>query len=122
MDILLVDDDIVDRAVITRTLKKSNLSVNITEATNVAQGLKLYTDNNFDVILLDYNLPLRDGIEMVVEIRNEPKNSNTAIVMMSTSEDEDLALKCIKAGAQDFLIKSEISEKKTKTSNSPFNN
>jgi diguanylate cyclase (GGDEF)-like protein len=112
MDILLVDDDIVDRAVISRTLKKSNLSVNIIEATGVEQALKLYAEKNFDVILLDYNLPLRNGIEMIVEVRNSPKDSSTAIVMMSTSEDEALALKCIKEGAQDFLIKSEISDKK----------
>ncbi|MEH6443472.1 MAG: EAL domain-containing protein [Oceanospirillaceae bacterium] len=112
MDILLVDDDIVDRAVITRTLKKSNLKVNITEATSVDKGLKLYSEKIFDVVLLDYNLPLRDGIEMIVEIRNEQKESSTAIVMMSTSEDDELALECIKAGAQDFLIKSEISERK----------
>jgi diguanylate cyclase (GGDEF)-like protein len=112
MDVLLVDDDTVDRAIIIRTLKKSNLSVNITEAQTVDEGLKLYTDKVFDVVLLDYNLPLRDGIEMVVEIRNAPRDSSTAIVMMSTSEDEELALECIKAGAQDFLIKSEISEKK----------
>lgn len=114
MDILLVDDDTVDRAVITRTLRKSNLTVIITEAMTVDHGLKLYAENSFDIVLLDYNLPLRDGIEMIVEIRNYPKDSNTAIVMMSTSEDEDLALECIKAGAQDFLIKSEISEKKLK--------
>jgi len=112
MEILLVDDDMVDRAAITRTLKKSNLSVNVTESTGVDDGLKLYTEKFFDIILLDYNLPLRNGIEMIVEIRKAPKDSSTAIVMMSTSEDEDLALKCIKAGAQDFLIKSEISEKK----------
>jgi diguanylate cyclase (GGDEF)-like protein len=111
---LLVDDDVVDRASITRTLKKSNLKVNITEATSVDNGLKLYSEKIFDVVLLDYNLPLRDGIEMVVEIRNEQKESNTAIVMMSTSEDDELALACIKAGAQDFLIKSEISERKLK--------
>lgn len=112
MDILLVDDDTVDRVVITRTLKKSNLSVNITEATTVDKGLQLFSQQKFDVVLLDYNLPLRDGIEMIVEIRSEQKQSNTAIVMMSTSEDDDLALECIKAGAQDFLIKSDISEKK----------
>ena len=112
MDILLVDDDMVDRAVISRTLKKSNLIVSIVEATGVEQALKLYTEQNFDVILLDYNLPLRNGIEMIVEVRNSPKDSSTAIVMMSTSEDEALALECIKEGAQDFLIKSEISDKK----------
>ncbi|WOT03697.1 putative bifunctional diguanylate cyclase/phosphodiesterase [Shewanella youngdeokensis] len=112
MDILLVDDDMVDRAAIVRTLKKSDLSVRITEAITVEQGLQLYSENTFDVVLLDYNLPLRDGIEMMVEIRNESKNSSIAIVMMSGSEDEALALECIKAGAQDFLVKSEISEKK----------
>lgn len=114
MEILLVDDDTVDRAVIIRTLKKSNLSVSITEAVTVDQGLELISEKKFDVVLLDYNLPLRDGIEMIVEIRSAPQGSSTAIVMMSTSEDEDLALECIKAGAQDFLIKSEISETKLK--------
>ena len=53
MDILLVDDDIVDRTAITRTLRKSNLSVNITEATTVDKALKIYSDTAFDVVLLD---------------------------------------------------------------------
>ena len=112
MNILLVDDDQVDRTEIIRTLKKSNLSVIIEEAVTVDQGLELYSKHTFDVILLDYSMPLRDGIEMILDIRNEAKRSNTAIVMMSTHEDENIALECIKAGAQDFLIKSDISEKK----------
>ncbi len=112
MDILLVDDDQVDRTAITRTLKKSNLNVNIEEAVTVDQGLELYAKHAFDIILLDYSMPARDGIEMILDIRNESKGSSTAIVMMSTFEDENIALECIKAGAQDFLIKSDISEKK----------
>jgi len=112
MDILLVDDDQVDRSAIIRTLKKSNLSVNIEEAVTVDQGLELYSKANFDVILLDYSMPARDGIEMILDIKNQAKVSSTAIVMMSTSEDENIALECIKAGAQDFLNKSDISEKK----------
>ena len=112
MDILLVDDDQVDRTAITRTLKKSNLNVNIEEAVTVDQGLELYAKHAFDIILLDYSMPARDGIEMILDIRNESKGSSTAIVMMSTFEDESIALECIKAGAQDFLIKSDISEKK----------
>ena len=112
MNILLVDDDQVDRTAITRTLKKSNLNVNIEEAVTVDQGLELYAKHAFDIILLDYSMPARDGIEMILDIRNESKGSSTAIVMMSTFEDESIALECIKAGAQDFLIKSDISEKK----------
>ncbi|MFL0799500.1 MAG: EAL domain-containing protein [Agarilytica sp.] len=110
MNILLVDDDQVDRALIVRALKKSDLQPSITEALSVDEGLRLYSKELFDIVLLDYRMPERDGIEMIVELRNEPKNQSTAIVMMSASEDEELALQCIRAGAQDFITKSEISE------------
>ncbi len=110
MNILLVDDDQVDRDLVKRTLKKSSLDANIAEALTVDEGLSLYRASTFDLILLDYRMPQRDGIEMIVELRNEPKDASTAIVMMSASENEELALDCIKAGAQDFLVKSEISE------------
>jgi diguanylate cyclase (GGDEF)-like protein len=114
MNILLVDDDIVDRTAITRVLKRSNLSVNITEMTTVDKALNLYAQENFDVVLLDYNLPVRNGLDMLTGIRNQPKESNTTVIMMSSSEDEEVALQCIKAGAEDFLVKSEISEKRIK--------
>jgi diguanylate cyclase (GGDEF)-like protein len=108
MNILLVDDDQVDRAIVKRTINRSDLDVKITESKTVDEGLYKYAQGNFDVILLDYRMPQRDGIEMIVELRNEPKDSSTAVVMMSSSEDEELALKCIRAGAQDFLVKTEI--------------
>ncbi len=110
MNVLVVDDDKLDRIAIRRTLAKSNLQVAITEALTVDEGLDIYAKNDFDVVLLDYRMPQRDGIEMIVEIRNEPKDTSTAIVMMSSSEDEELAMKCIEAGAQDFLVKSELTE------------
>lgn len=111
MNILLVDDDLIDRKLVTRILKKANLNTNVTEALTVDEGLELYTKNTYDIILLDYSMPQRDGIEMVVEIRNGHHLTSTAIVMMSVSEDEELAIACIKAGAQDFLVKSEIAER-----------
>ena len=110
MNILLVDDDRLDRTIVKRTLTKSDLSVNIVEAVTVDEGMQYYSEVDFDIVLLDYRMPQRDGIEMIVEIRNEPKDSSTAIVMMSSSEDEELAIECIKSGAQDFLVKSEITE------------
>jgi diguanylate cyclase (GGDEF)-like protein len=108
VNVLIVDDDKVDRELIKRSLHKSELQVLITEAFSVDEGLTLYKEKNFDIVLLDCRLPQRDGIEMIIEIKNEPKENSTAFVMMSSSEDEQLALDCIKAGAQDFLVKSEI--------------
>jgi len=109
MNILLVDDDQVDRALIRRTLRAHHLTLNIVEALSVDEGLVLYAEQSFDVVLIDYRMPQRNGLEMVERIRREPKNASTAIVMMSASEDEELALTCLRAGAQDFIAKSEIS-------------
>lgn len=108
MNILLVDDDEVDRALVIRTLMRSDIDSKITQASTVNEGLALFNASQFDVVLLDYRMPQRDGIEMIFELRNESNDASTAIVMMSTSEDESLALKCIQAGAQDFLVKSDI--------------
>lgn len=114
MKILLVDDDQVDRELVKRALQKSDLSTQISEAVTVDQGLEMYTSDTYDIVLLDYQMPQRNGIEMIVELRNESKESGTAIVMMSSSENEELSLACIRAGAQDFLLKSEISAARLK--------
>ena len=115
MKILLVDDDQLDRALVIRALKKSNLDTQVSEAMTVDQGLEMYASNDYDVVLLDYQLPKRNGIEMILELRSGSKdNSSAAIVMMSSSEDEQLSLDCIQAGAQDFLLKSEISAARIK--------
>lgn len=114
MEVLLVDDDQVDRAIVKRTLMQSDLNVKLTESCTVDDALSQYYAGNFDVILLDYNMPKRDGIELIVELKNESIKSSIAVVMMSSSENEELALECIKSGAQDFLIKTDITASRLK--------
>jgi diguanylate cyclase (GGDEF)-like protein len=74
----------------------------------------MYSSNAYDVVLVDYQMPQRNGLDMIVELRRESKDNSTAIVMMSSSEDEQLSLDSIHAGAQDFLLKSEISSARLK--------
>lgn len=109
INVLVVDDDQVDREMVRRLLSKSTNLYNITEASSVDEGLELFDNNNFDVILLDYRMPQRNGIEMILEIRTHLRNYGSAIVMLSSSEDTKLAIDCLKAGAQDFITKSEVS-------------
>ena len=108
LNVLIVDDDKVDQELVLRALKKSHLDVSIDTAKTVDEGLELYQHNSYDIILLDYRMPERDGTEMIYELTHSSKSSNTAIVMMSSSEDEQLAIDCLKAGAHDFLMKSEV--------------
>ena len=108
MNILIVDDDIVDRELITRTLRRSNITSDITGVESVDEALEQLKKMEFDAVLLDYNLPKRNGIELLVELRNAHERHDVAVIMMSTSKDDELALNCINAGAQDFLVKTEI--------------
>ena len=108
MNILIVDDDIVDRELAIRTLKRSNIDCNITTVESVQAALEQLNNTKFDVILLDYNLPQRNGIELLLEIKGGQNRYDTAVIMMSTSKEDELALNCINEGAQDFLVKTEI--------------
>ncbi|TWX69820.1 EAL domain-containing protein [Colwellia demingiae] len=108
INVLIVDDDSVDREMIRRLLSKSTHQYSIMEAGTVDDALILYDQHHFDVILLDYRMPQRDGIEMILEIRTHLRNYGSAIVMLSSATDEELAIACLKAGAQDFISKSEI--------------
>lgn len=107
MNVLLIDDDEVDRQSVTRALKQSPLTCRITYATTASEGLKLAYEQSFDAILLDYRLPDKDGLDVLLNLR-ESAISNTAVVMLSHQDDETLAERCLEAGAQDFVLKEEI--------------
>lgn len=114
MNILLVDDDYTDREIVKRALINNIDEFVIHEASSADEGLKIAERGGFDVLLLDYWMPKVDGIEMVMELRSRPNLGETAIVMMSSSDDEVLALSCLHAGAQDFIPKNEITASKLK--------
>ena len=108
LHVLLVDDDLADRRIIRRTLVDNAADVKVVEATSVEEGFGILQQQSFDAILLDYKLPGADGIEMVQSLRARPDLGSIAIIMMSASENEALAVKCIESGAQDFIQKSEL--------------
>jgi diguanylate cyclase len=113
MKILLIDDDAVDRINAIRNLTSSGLALNVIEADTAKKGLDLATSDQFDVVLLDYSLPDMDGLEVLTLLQGGWIKS-TAIIMLSHSSDEGIALKCIEAGAQDFIVKSEVSSVRLK--------
>ena len=109
MKILLVDDDMVDRMATQRLLKKSNLDIQITIAVTGHQAINEMESAEFDLVLLDYNMPDLSGLD-VLQHFNIKGIGKTAIIFLSGSEDETLAQRCLEMGAQDFLLKKEISQ------------
>ncbi len=113
MNLLIIDDDTVDRMNSIRNIKKTGITVNVVEAASAEKGISIARKNTFDIILLDYRLPDMDGLKALKDLRKNT-TSNTATVMLSHSNDEALAIACIEAGAQDFILKSEVSSSRLK--------
>ncbi len=111
LNVLLIDDDQVDRMAAIRTLNKRGARYNITEAATASAGLKLALEQNFDAILLDYHMPGMDGLEVLRFLRTEA-NKRVAVLMLSRQDDDALAERCLDAGAQDFLLKDEIDHRR----------
>lgn len=114
MNVLIIDDDAVDGMSAVRALKKSELPIgDVRQASTGDEGIAMAMKDNYDVILLDYQLPPTNGVEVLRELRGS-SDFSTAIVMLSHSNDEELALQCIEAGAQDFIMKSEVTASRLK--------
>jgi len=108
MKILLVDDDFVDREQVKRILKNEDQNIQIVEAESVDEGLLKFEQDTFDMILLDYRMPQKDGIAMLRALRAMPITQNVAVVFISHSEDIQLSLECIQQGAQDYVVKNKL--------------
>ncbi len=105
MKILLIDDDEIDRESIRRALRGQQ-GIQITEADRASEGLRLFGEQDFDLILLDYYLPEMDGLATLAELARADKP--TTVIMLSNSEDDSVAAASIEAGAQDFIVKKDV--------------
>ena len=102
--LLIIDDDALDRMAVIRALKASSQKIEIVEASSAADGFKKFSESGFDAILLDYRLPDQDGLSLLKDIV-KCKTGSTAVIMLSGVENESLEMRCLQAGAQDFLLK-----------------
>lgn len=111
LEVLLIDDDALDRKSVIRALKKSTNPVEVTQAATATEGLSLFTAKRFDAVFLDYRLPDKDGIDVLREMRSG-EFDEVAVIVLSQHEDEGIVEQCLDAGAQDFLLKDEVSPRR----------
>jgi DNA-binding NtrC family response regulator len=105
-NILVVDDD-KDILTAVRFLLKSEVSQIVTDS-NPENLQKLLAENNFDILLLDmnFNSSVNTGNEGLYWLRQiKSWNIKTQVIMITAYAGIDLAVKCLKEGAADFLVK-----------------
>src|SRR5262245_60594416 len=105
MKFLVVDDHELIREAMRGALKQLDAEATILEAADSRQAMPLIEENiDLDLILLDLNLPDRDGFSMLVELRKT--HPSVSVVVMSAQQDQESVVKALKLGASGFIPKS----------------
>lgn|GEM_PF-2771089 len=107
MNVLIIDDDKFDRALIIRTFEDADVDITVTQAQTGHEGVEIAKNETFDAIFLDYNLPDINGLDVLDYLTTSQSHENP-IIMLSGQEDIELAKKAINKGAYDFFVKSDI--------------
>ena len=101
--ILIVDDQAESREIIRRHLEKNHHRV--LEANSGKQMLNVLEQEDIDLILLDLILPEMDGHELLDRLKRNTKWRAIPVIVVSGNKDTDRVIRCIEAGAEDFLFK-----------------
>ena len=102
--VLLVEDNAADALLVREELARAvGVVFQVQHAVLLQRALDLLPSQNFDVVLLDLSLPDSDGLDTFGRLQQVA--SDLPVLVLSHRADEDLALKSVQAGAQDYLVK-----------------
>ena len=102
-DLLVVDDNRVNRLLVGRTLEQFGHRVAFAE--NGRLALEMLRSRPADLVLLDIEMPEMNGYQTLEALRADPKLRDIPVVMMSSVDEVDSVARCIEMGAEDYLFK-----------------
>lgn len=112
IEVLLVEDDPGDVDLTRETLKESKLAINLRVADDGEQALAyLRQEGSYagavrpDLIVLDLNLPRKDGREVLRELKQDERLKRIPVVILSTSDEEGDVVKSYGLGANCYITK-----------------
>ena len=107
---LLIEDNLGDVRLIQEMLKNvAGSSFKLEYADRLLTGLGRFAAGNFNIVLLDLSLPDSRGFETFIKARD--RMLKVPIIVFTSFDDEELAIKAVRAGAQDYLIKGHVDSK-----------
>jgi two-component system cell cycle response regulator len=101
--ILTVDDDKVIRLVVSTAFRP--FACKVLEAADGMEGLALVDRERPDLILLDLDMPVMDGAEMLTRLKANPKTRNIPVLMLTANSRRDSVARILRLGVKDYLVK-----------------
>jgi len=107
IQILLVEDSTTDANLLRQIFSRAEQqNWEMSHVDRLSHAIEVCCDRPFDVVLLDLHLPDADGLETITEFRTAIPD--VPIVVLTGTDDEELALQVMASGAQDYLVKDQI--------------
>ena len=101
--LLVVDDDAMNCEMMARRLQRSGF--NVATAENGRVALEKLKQSNFDLVLLDIIMPELNGFRTLEFIKADPRIRHLPVIMLTALDDVDSTVRCIEAGAEDYVPK-----------------
>ncbi len=103
--VLQIEDDFSYERVVRRVLAHAGVDLEIESRTCLQDGIELMREKHFDVVLLDLGLPDSFGIDTVKRMLEE--FSDVPMIVVTGSEDEEIAREAVELGIRNYLVKGE---------------
>lgn len=100
---LVVDDSRVVRMVARRLLERQSFAVS--EAQNGQEAMSMCYDTMPDMILLDWNMPVMNGLEFLKSLRASPGGTTPKVIFCTTMNDIDHITQALSLGADEYIMK-----------------
>ena len=103
MRALVIDDSRAMRSILRGIL--TDLDFEVVEAADGHQALEILGEQDIDIALVDWNLPLMSGLEIVTAVRNDERLAKTRLLMVTTETEFDRVTQALQAGADEYIMK-----------------
>ncbi|HTU61999.1 MAG TPA: response regulator [Polyangiales bacterium] len=110
MKAMIVDDSRAMRSMLRKILKENGFEV-AAEAENGRDALKQLEQHEFlDLMLLDWNMPIMNGYDLLCEVRKQAKWKDMRVMLVTTETEASQIIRALDAGADEYLIKPFVKE------------
>ena len=109
-NILIVEDENDIRAIYVEVLESAGY--NVDEAADGEVGMQKIKDTDWNLLLLDIMLPGRDGLKILIDLKEVPELKKGPIIALTNLNSENIIQEAFSSGADGYLIKSEVTPDK----------